>query len=204
MTTDGAVQDRFDRPIPTAASIVGQRFGEAQSLPLERPPPSYSVGQLEPLARRNRPSHPLQKIRQTRPACFLRTSVLLFVSVVICCIDRSNLSVVVPLLKNELGLAVSKVGVLPSAFFCTYALFQLIAGWLVDRCNVSWVLVAGFFLWSVSTAATGFAGSFGSLLLMRLLLGMGVSAAYPAYGTCGRDDAHACVQGLHPRRTTIA
>ncbi len=110
-----------------------------------------------------------------------RTSILLFVSVVICYIDRSNLSVAVPLLKDELGLEASRVGVLLSAFFWTYALLQPVAGWLVDRYNVNWVLAAGFFVWSVATAATGLAGGFGSLLLFRLLLGIGESVAYPAY-----------------------
>ena len=109
------------------------------------------------------------------------TSILLFVSVIICYIDRSNLSVAVPLLKEELGLEVSRVGILLSAFFWTYASFQLVAGWLVDRYNVNWVLASGFLVWSVATAATGLAGGFGSLLLFRLVLGVGESVAYPAY-----------------------
>lgn len=110
-----------------------------------------------------------------------RISGLLFFSSVICYIDRSNLSVAVPLLKVELGLGVSNVGVLLSAFFWSYASFQLLAGWLIDRYNVNWVLAAGFLVWTVATAATGFAGGFASLLLLRLLLGMGESVAYPAY-----------------------
>ena len=109
------------------------------------------------------------------------TGGLLFASVVICYIDRSNLSIAAPLLKNELGISVSKLGTLLSAFFWTYASFQLIAGWLVDRYNVAWVLAAGFFLWTIATAATGLAGGFGSLLLLRLLLGIGESVAYPSY-----------------------
>jgi MFS transporter, ACS family, D-galactonate transporter len=110
-----------------------------------------------------------------------RTSVLLFVSVVICYVDRANLSVAVPLLKEELGFAVSRVGLLLSAFFWTYAFFQLVSGWLVDRYNVNWVMTAGFLVWSGATAATGLAGGFASLFLFRLLLGVGESVAYPAY-----------------------
>jgi MFS family permease len=110
-----------------------------------------------------------------------RTTVLLVASVVICYIDRANLSVAVPLLKDELGLSVSRVGVLLSAFFWTYSLFQLVAGWLVDRYNVNWVMAAGFLVWSGATAATGLAGGFASLLVFRLLLGIGESVAYPAY-----------------------
>ena len=49
-----------------------------------------------------------------------------------------------------------------SAFFWTYALMQvlLIAGWLVDRFNVCWILAGGFFLWSGATAVTGAARAF--------------------------------------------
>jgi MFS family permease len=109
------------------------------------------------------------------------TSLLLFASVVICYIDRSNLAVAAPLLKEELGLSVSALGTALSAFFWTYASFQLVAGWLVDRLSVNWVLAAGLLLWSVATAATGLVGSFTALLLLRLLLGVGESVAYPAY-----------------------
>jgi MFS family permease len=109
------------------------------------------------------------------------TSVLLCVSAIICYIDRSNLSVAVPFLKDEFGLSVSRIGILLSGFFWTYASFQLLAGWLVDRYNVNWVLAAGFLVWSIATAATGLAVGFGSLLAFRLLVGLGESVAYPSY-----------------------
>jgi MFS family permease len=109
------------------------------------------------------------------------TSILLFASVVICYIDRSNLSVAAPLLKDELGIPASKLGVLLSAFFWTYASCQLAAGWLVDRYKVNWVLAGGFLLWSLATAATGLAGGFVSLFALRLVLGIGESVAYPSY-----------------------
>jgi MFS family permease len=109
------------------------------------------------------------------------TSILLVASVVICYIDRANLSVAAPLLRDELGLSVSKVGALLSAFFWTYAAFQLVAGWLVDRYPAGWVLAFGFLVWSGATAATGLARGFATLLVLRMLLGIGESVAYPAY-----------------------
>jgi MFS transporter, ACS family, D-galactonate transporter len=111
----------------------------------------------------------------------LSTSILLFLSVVICYIDRSNLSVAAPLLKDEFGFSPSRLGTLLSAFFWSYAAFQLVSGWLVDRYDVNWVMAAGFFLWSAATAATGLAGGFGTLLAMRLVVGFAESVAYPAY-----------------------
>jgi MFS transporter, ACS family, D-galactonate transporter len=106
---------------------------------------------------------------------------LLAISSFINYVDRGNLSIAAPMLKDELGISPSQLGLLLSAFFWTYACLQLFAGWLVDRLNVNWVFAGGFFLWSAATAATGVAHTFVVLLLLRLLLGMGESVTYPSY-----------------------
>jgi ACS family D-galactonate transporter-like MFS transporter len=106
---------------------------------------------------------------------------LLAFSVFINYIDRGNLSIAAPMLKDELGMSASQLGILLSSFFWTYSLFLILSGWLVDRVNVSWVMAIGFFLWSTATAATGFLHGFTALLVVRLILGMGESVAYPAY-----------------------
>lgn len=107
--------------------------------------------------------------------------ILLALSAFINFVDRANLSLAAPLLQDELGFSRAKLGILLSAFFWTYATFQLVSGWLVDRFEVSWVIAAGFLLWSAATAATGFVHTFALLLLLRLLLGVGESVAYPSY-----------------------
>ena len=106
---------------------------------------------------------------------------LLVVSIFINYIDRSNLSVAAPDLRRELSLSPSDLGLLLGAFFWSYALLQMVAGWVVDRYNVYWAYGFGFLLWSLATALTGFAGSFGVLFGLRLVLGTGESIAYPAY-----------------------
>lgn len=106
---------------------------------------------------------------------------LLAVSVAINYIDRGNLSIAAPLLKTELSISPGEMGKLLSSFFWTYALFQLVAGWLVDRYDVNWVMIVGFVIWSGATAATGLVAGFGVLLSLRLLLGVGESVAYPCY-----------------------
>ena len=110
-----------------------------------------------------------------------RILLLLGLSVVLNYMDRSNLSIAAPLLKDELHLSASQLGILLSAFFWTYAGCQLLAGWLVDRFDVKWVFLSGFFLWSVSTAVTGLLHSFAALLVVRVMLGMGESVAFPSY-----------------------
>jgi ACS family D-galactonate transporter-like MFS transporter len=107
--------------------------------------------------------------------------VLLGISVFINYIDRGNLSIAAPMLKDELRISATQLGILLSAFFWTYACLQPIAGWLVDRVNVNWVFAGGFFLWSAATAATGLVRTFSMLFALRLLLGIGESVAYPSY-----------------------
>jgi len=106
---------------------------------------------------------------------------LLAVSVLINYMDRGNLSVAAPALSDQLSLRPEQMGALLSAFFWTYASFQLVAGWLVDRYDVTRVYALGYLVWSVATLAIGLAGGFAALLALRLLLGIGESVAYPAY-----------------------
>src|SRR5664279_4000956 len=107
--------------------------------------------------------------------------VLLGISVFINYIDRGNLSIAAPMLKDELRISATQLGILLSAFFWTYACLQPIAGWLVDRVNVNWVIAGGFFLWSAATAGTGLVRTFSMLFVLRLVLGIGESVAFPSY-----------------------
>ena len=107
--------------------------------------------------------------------------VLLGIATFINYVDRGNLSIAAPMLKDELGISASRLGILLSAFFWTYACLQPFAGWLVDRFDVNWVFAAGFLVWSLATAATGAVHVFAALLVLRLLLGIGESVAYPSY-----------------------
>src|SRR3984893_10709022 len=98
---------------------------------------------------------------------------LLAVSVFINYVDRSNLSIAAPLLKNELGLSASQLGTLLSVFFWTYGCMQIPAGWFVDRFEVKWVFAAGFFVWSAATATTAILHGFSGWIVIRVILGMG-------------------------------
>ncbi len=116
------------------------------------------------------------------PQCpLLIVIVLLSISVFINYIDRGNLSIAAPMLKDELGISAAQLGVLLSAFFWTYACLHLFYGWLVDRLNVNWVFAGAFLVWSAATTATGIVHTFAALFVLRLLLGMGEAASYPSY-----------------------
>ena len=94
-------------------------------------------------------------------------------------VDRGAIAVAAPLMKTELGLSATTFGIAVSAFFWVYAPVQLAIGWLCDRFSVYKLMAGGIVLWSVSTVLMGFAGGFLSLLVLRIMLGVGESIAFP-------------------------
>src|SRR5262249_3586894 len=122
---------------------------------------------------------PADESRELR--VFAPALALLAILAVINFIDRSNLSIAAPLVKDELHISASQLGILLSAFFWTYTAMQVFSGWLVDRLDANWVIAAGFLLWSLATAATGLVQGFTMLLVMRLVLGAGESVMVPAW-----------------------
>src|SRR6202035_5898504 len=58
---------------------------------------------------------------------------------------------------------------------------QIPADWLVDRFEVKWVFAAGFFVWSTATAVTGILHGFTAWIIIRVILGIGESIAFPSY-----------------------
>jgi MFS family permease len=114
---------------------------------------------------------------QSRAATRLAT--LLAVAVFINYVDRGNLATAAPVIKAELHLSATQIGVLIGAFYWTYAFSQIGAGWLAERFATYRVIAAGFALWSIATLLTGAASGFAMLLALRLLLGLGESVAFP-------------------------
>ena len=95
-------------------------------------------------------------------------------------VDRGNLSTVGPVLQDQLHLSSTQLGSLFSAFFVTYVLGMVPGGWLADRYGAKRVLGAGAAIWSAATLFTGLASTFISLLCLRLVLGLGETAAFPS------------------------
>src|SRR5215468_10368035 len=93
--------------------------------------------------------------------------ILLGLAIVINYVDRGNLSIAAPVIKNELKLSATQLGILFSGFFYTYTALQFVIGGIVDRLGANRVLSAGLLVWSVATIAMGFAGGFIALLALR-------------------------------------
>ncbi|MDQ6699616.1 MAG: MFS transporter [Acidobacteriota bacterium] len=107
---------------------------------------------------------------------------LLALGMMIAFVDRANLSVVLTLkeFRQVFPLTDSQRGLLNSAFFWSYALLQIPAGWVVDRYGVKWPYAIGFLFWTIVSCLTGFVHTVGQLVAMRLLLGLGESIVSPA------------------------
>jgi ACS family D-galactonate transporter-like MFS transporter len=104
---------------------------------------------------------------------------MLFVSVVINYLDRSNLSIVAPRLSEELQLSPKLLGTTLSAFGWTYALFQIPASRLVDRIDPRLLYAITLALWSLGTLMMGFTGSILQILALRLVVGAFEAPSYP-------------------------
>ncbi len=94
-------------------------------------------------------------------------------------VDRGAVGLAAPLMQGDLGLTATEFGLVASAFFWIYGPVQLVVGWLCDRFNVYRLMTVGLLLWAVATLLMGFVGGFLSLLVLRVMLGVGESIAFP-------------------------
>ena len=104
-----------------------------------------------------------------------------FIANAISYIDRANLAIATPFIRQELGLDAAAMGVVLSAFFWTYAAMQLPAGWIIDRIGVRLSLTMAVGWWSLFTVATGFARGMAQFIGARLMLGVGEAASIPSF-----------------------
>ena len=144
-----------------------------------------------------KPSH----TRWTILALLLAISIITY-------IDRVNISVTARQMIPALGLTNVQMGQIFSAFVLGYALFQIPGGRLGDRWGPRTVLTLAVVWWSLFTAMTalapssflaGVVGIWGSLMIVRFLIGVGEAAALPNFN---RTVANWC--GPHERGLGIA
>jgi sugar phosphate permease len=85
-----------------------------------------------------------------------------------------------PFLKQAFDLSNAQIGGLTSATAVTYAPTLLLAGWLVDRIGVRRALVIGALVTGVFVGAVALAPSYGVMLLLLALSGLGCGFIYPS------------------------
>ena len=102
-------------------------------------------------------------------------------------IDRATLAVANPLIREELGLSISQMGYLLSAFLWSYAFSQLPTGAMVDKLGPRRLLTIGLSLWSLAQLLGGLVQSFNQFFIARLLLGVGEAPQFPTGARVVRD-----------------
>ena len=95
-------------------------------------------------------------------------------------VDRQLLASFANFIVPDLGLSNTQFGLLTGfAFIVFYSVMGLFMGTLADRLHRPRLLAFGLALWSGLTAASGAARGFVSMLIPRMLIGIGESAATP-------------------------
>ena len=107
---------------------------------------------------------------------------VLSVGMIIAYVSRSALSVplALPGFINSFHLSFADRGILNSAFFWSYALLQIPAGWVVDRYGIKFPYAIGFALWCLASASTALMGSIAQLIMVQIVLGFGQAVVAPA------------------------
>ncbi len=94
--------------------------------------------------------------------------------------DRIIVGLLTPAIQADLGLTDSQMGIIQGlAFAVFYVLFGLPIGLMADRTNRKWLLTAGTAIWSLFTAAAGFARGFWGLFGARAGVGIGEATLNP-------------------------
>jgi MFS transporter, ACS family, hexuronate transporter len=103
----------------------------------------------------------------------LPVMILLFIAGVINYLDRSALSIGAPFIKEDLSLSATQMGIIFSSFSVGYAIFNFIGGMASDKYGAKLTLFVAMIVWSLFSGAIALAVGFTSLIVIRVLFGMG-------------------------------
>ncbi|NYJ76489.1 MFS transporter [Allobranchiibius huperziae] len=95
-------------------------------------------------------------------------------------LDRTAMTVSAPIIQRDYGFSLNQMSIVLTAFTAAYALFQVPGGILVRRYGARVVLAIAGLWWSLFTFLTPYGGVFLGFVLVRILLGIGQAADWPA------------------------
>lgn len=98
---------------------------------------------------------------------------LMLFAIVINYLDRTVMSAAAPAIIADLHISTAQMGFIMSAFFWSYAAFQIPAGWLADRIGQRICLGISVLWWSLATLGTAFARTPVGFLAARVFMGTG-------------------------------
>ena len=95
-------------------------------------------------------------------------------------LDRQLISILAKPIQDGLGITDGQLGLLTGFYFALFYCFIAIpVGWLADRTSRVKVLSAACAIWSAATAACGMAGTYGQLVVARMMVGVGEAGGVP-------------------------
>ena len=97
--------------------------------------------------------------------------------------DVTLFALVLPALRKELGLSTAAGGALGSVALLAAAAGGVWFGWIADRYGRTRALMASILLYSVFTAACGFATTFTQFVVFRIGLGLGMGGEWASGAT---------------------
>lgn len=81
--------------------------------------------------------------------------------------DRQAFNIVLPLIRDDIGLTDIQIGLIATIFNLFYAVLVPLGGWLGDRISRKWILSLTVIFWSIATMFTGLCNSFIALVILR-------------------------------------
>ncbi|WP_158215243.1 MFS transporter [Candidimonas nitroreducens] len=110
-------------------------------------------------------------------------TIILFIGVFVAYMDRGNVSVLVadPAFLNDIGIAGNpvKIGLIMTSYLVAFGLSSIIIPPFVSFLGPRKVMVLGIFVWAISLVVGATAFTFTSILVSRVLLGIGEGVSYP-------------------------
>lgn len=123
-------------------------------------------------------------MKQTKPTVKITKKryhilTMVFITVVINYLDRTNISIAASALQEDLNLDSIKLGYIFSAFAWTYAILQIPGGFLADKLKTRVLYAVIMVFWSLATLIQGMVNSFAALVGLRAFIGVFEAPSYP-------------------------
>ena len=114
-----------------------------------------------------------------RPGQAWLMAAMLFVFIVVNFADKVVLGLVAVPMMDELKFTPSEFGLIGSSFFWFFAISGISGGFLADRIQTKWFLLAMALTWSLTQLPIIYGATLGAFIFARVLLGIGEGPAWP-------------------------
>jgi MFS family permease len=130
-------------------------------------------------------------IKQETGSRWWRIGGALLTGLFVAYLDRTNLSVALPSVAQDLGFSGARFPLMSSwvltIFLIGYALANVVGGVATRKLEPKTVVMASFAIWSTATLFAGFANGVAVMLICRLILGIAEGVYWPQMSRFVRD-----------------